>query len=161
MGRWRGAGAHRRPARACVVCRRPTTRGGKVPVCRACTPGAPASTKYRSVATRTSDGSLAASRTEARRWEELLVWQRLGLIRELQRQAPRYALEVNGVHIASYVPDATYVAVDVPHAAAGAFVVEDTKSPFTRGLAPYRMKRALMKGIHGIEIYEHIERRGR
>jgi hypothetical protein len=56
---------------------------------------------------------------------------------------------VNGVLIATYVSDAEYVEV-----ATGRKIVEDTKSPMTKKLAPYRMKRQLMLALFGIKILE-------
>lgn len=56
---------------------------------------------------------------------------------------------VNGVLIATYVSDAEYV-----DTATSKHIVEDTKSPMTKKLAPYRMKRALMLALFGIKILE-------
>jgi hypothetical protein len=74
--------------------------------------------------------------------------EKAGEIRDLKRQV-RHKLVVNGTLIAVYASDAEYVVV-----ATGKHVVEDTKSPITKKLAPYRMKRALMLALFGIKILE-------
>jgi len=56
---------------------------------------------------------------------------------------------VNNVLIATYVSDAEY-----DDCVSGKHIVEDTKSPMTKKLAPYRMKRALMLALLGINILE-------
>lgn len=61
----------------------------------------------------------------------------------------KHKLVVNGVLIATYVSDAEYTDVKT-----GKFVIEDTKSPITKKLAPYRMKKALMKALFDIVIQE-------
>jgi hypothetical protein len=74
--------------------------------------------------------------------------EKAGEIRYLKRQV-RHKLVVNGILIAVYISDAEYDVV-----ATGKHVVEDTKSPITKSLAPYRMKRDLMKALFGIVILE-------
>jgi hypothetical protein len=86
------------------------------------------------------------SRKELARWRLLWDRQQRGQISQLRRQV-RFGLVVNGVHVCDYVADAVYVE-------AGRRVVEDTKSAFTRKLPVYRLKRKLMKAVHGIEIRE-------
>jgi hypothetical protein len=71
-----------------------------------------------------------------------------GGIRDLKRQV-RHKLVVNGVLIATYVSDAEYVVTDTNKK-----VIEDTKSPMTKKLPPYRMKKALMKALFSIDIFE-------
>jgi hypothetical protein len=61
----------------------------------------------------------------------------------------RHKLVVNGQLIATYVSDAEYLDCKT-----GKHIVEDTKSPMTKKLAPYRMKRALMKALFDIVILE-------
>jgi hypothetical protein len=96
---------------------------------------------------------------EAKRYDELLFWERQGLIRNLRCQGPTYRLEINGVEIASYIPDATYEVVDLPGFALGTFVVEDHKSVWTRDDPVYKIKRRLMKAIHSIDVMEHMAQR--
>ena len=116
-------------------------------VCRAM--GAPGSTefqkapsKWRNVRT-TVDGIQFASQREARRYAELKIELRAGEITDLKLQK-RFALRVNGIHVCDYVADFVY-------RRKGIRVVEDAKGKATD---VYRIKRALMRAIHGVEIVE-------
>ena len=91
------------------------------------------------------DGLYFASQAEARRYAHLVLSERAGIISDLDRQV-RFPLVINGVKIGTYVADATYTNV-----ATGYRVVEDVKGAIT---PVYRIKRALMKALHNIEIYE-------
>lgn len=93
------------------------------------------------------DGIRFHSRKEARRYVTLKALEAAGEISDLKRQV-EYRIAVNGVHVTTYVADATYVDKD------GRFVVEDTKSTPTKKLSAYRIKKALMLAIHGVEIHE-------
>ncbi len=86
------------------------------------------------------------SRKEARRWAALLDLQAAGAISGLRRQV-RIPIRVNGVRVCAYVADAVYVE-------GGRRVVEDTKSPMTRKLPVYRLKRKLLAALYGIDIRE-------
>lgn len=68
-----------------------------------------------------------------------------GEIKNLELQT-RYPLRVNGVLVCTYVPDFEYDDVST-----GRHVVEDTKGTVTR---EYRIKRKLMKAVHGVEVLE-------
>lgn len=83
------------------------------------------------------------SKKEARRWCELLRREAKGEIRELTRQK-KYKLAVKGVSITTYTCDFRYIEDDVP-------VVEDAKGFKTE---KYKIQRALMKAVYGIEIRE-------
>jgi hypothetical protein len=74
--------------------------------------------------------------------------EKAGEIKDLKRQV-RHKLVVNNVLIAVYVSDAEYTV-----ASTGKHVVEDTKSPMTKKLVPYRMKKALVKALFNIVILE-------
>jgi hypothetical protein len=90
------------------------------------------------------------STKEARRWQDLVLMQQAGQIVGLERQR-EYPLDVNGLHICTYVADFSYRAVR------GADViptVEDVKSEPTRKKRDYVIKRKLMLAIHGIAIKE-------
>lgn len=102
-------------------------------------------TKYYAQAQRTEDGYFA-SKKELARWEELKLLQRGKVISELKRQV-RYPLAVNGVKICTYVADHVYLEGE-------AKIVEDVKSKFTKTMPMYKMKKALLKAIYGIEIRE-------
>ncbi len=101
--------------------------------------------KYRNKKT-VIDGISFDSSKEARRYQELLLLERTGVIQNLRRQV-RFPLSVNGQLICTYVADAVYIEN-------GHEIVEDTKSPVTRKLPVFRIKSKLMRAIHGIAIRE-------
>lgn len=100
--------------------------------------------KFRNIPT-TLGGLRFASRAEAKRYGELLLMQRAGIITNIVCQ-PRFPLSVNGVIIGAYIGDFSYNRDN-------ALVVEDVKSAATR-TATYRLKRKLLSAIYGIEIVE-------
>jgi hypothetical protein len=83
------------------------------------------------------------SRREARRHEELLLLEKARDINDLKRQVP-FRIEVNGELVCTYKADFTYLK-------AGVLIVEDAKGCRT---PVYRLKKKLMKAVHGIEIRE-------
>ena len=87
------------------------------------------------------------SQKEATRYQELLLLERAGHIRNLECQ-PRYDLVVNGHKLGFYKADFRYEEV-----ATGAVVVEDVKSPATK-TAVYRLKKKLVQALYGVEIVE-------
>ena len=100
------------------------------------------------------DGEKFDSKKEARRWLELQRLAAAGKISQLERQvvfelAPPVRLEGEKrmKPALRYIADATYIE-------AGQLVVEDTKSPATRKTAAYRIKKHLMKSVHGMDIKE-------
>lgn len=93
------------------------------------------------------DGIAFASKAEAKRYAHLKLLARVGEIADLELQ-PKYDFVVNGLKVCSYLADFRY---RVP--ATGEVVVEDVKSAPTR-TPEYRIKRKLMKAIHGIEVVE-------
>jgi hypothetical protein len=56
---------------------------------------------------------------------------------------------VNGELIAKYISDAEYTDCKT-----GKHIVEDTKSPMTKKLPLYRLKKKLLHALHGIVILE-------
>lgn len=87
------------------------------------------------------------SQKEGKRYDELRFMQRAGEIRSLEVH-PRFPLVVHGVDCGVYEGDFAYVTTDdIP-------VVEDVKSPSTRKLPTYRLKRRLTWALYGIEIRE-------
>ncbi len=97
------------------------------------------------------DGLKFDSKAEHKRWHHLVLMQRAGRIKKLERQVV-YEL-APGVTIAGrrrpplrYIADMRYMDVDT-----GQVVVEDVKGAVT---AEYRIKRHLMASVHGIEIRE-------
>ncbi len=101
--------------------------------------------KYRNVKTKVG-GITFDSRKEATRWQDLLLLQGAGEITHLRRQET-FTFRVDGILIGKYRCDFAYTEN-------GKAIVEDVKSPVTRKLDVYRMKKALMKAIFGIEIRE-------
>ncbi len=93
---------------------------------------------------------------ERLRCYHLHLRQATGEIRGLQRQV-QYGLLVNGHLVAVYVADFVYQEEEtLPGASAPwgwATVVEDVKAPPTR-TPVYKLKRALMKALYGIEVRE-------
>ena len=83
------------------------------------------------------------SQREANRYAELKIELQAGEIADLELQK-RFALCVNGVHICDYIADFVYCRQGIP-------VVEDAKGKPTD---VYKIKRALMRAIQGVEIVE-------
>lgn len=104
--------------------------------------------KYRNRVTDTPDGRFD-SEAEYRHWCHLKIRQQLGEITDLKRQvvfelAP--AVEIGG----RKRPPLRYVA-DMVYQEGGETVVADVKGAVT---PEYRIKRHLLKAVHGIEIRE-------
>jgi hypothetical protein len=90
-------------------------------------------------------GILFDSRREAKRYKELLILLKAGVIGLLERQIS-YELNEGGTHSLKYVADFRYILC-----ATGETVVEDSKGYKTR---EYLKKKRLMKKIHNITITE-------
>lgn len=89
------------------------------------------------------DGISFASRAEARHYGHLKILERAGVIKDLQLQV-RYPLVVNGVKVTVYVADFVY-------SEGGERIVVDVKGFKT---PEYKLKRALMKAVHSVDIHE-------
>ena len=100
--------------------------------------------KYRNVPTE-RDGIWFSSKTEAARYGDLKILERVGDIEELKIQV-KFSLDINGYHICNYFADFTYYQ-------SKQLVVEDTKSGPTK-TPVYRIKKKLMQAIYGITIRE-------
>ena len=94
------------------------------------------------------------SQKEARRYRDLSLLERVGEIQDLQTQysfvladSVKFESEPRRKPAVKYVADFVYQEN-------GQMVVEDVKSEMTRKLAVYRLKKHLMKSVHGIEIKE-------
>lgn len=107
--------------------------------------------KYHNQKTRTSDGVKHDSRKEARRWMELQLLQKAGLIADLERQV-RFELipKQDGERSCNYIADFVYTDLKT-----GERVVEDVKSDATRKDKAYIIKRKLMLYLKGIKIREY------
>lgn len=99
----------------------------------------------------TVNGINFSSQKEARRYSELLILEMAGKIRDLNLQVP-FIFVLNGAPIKfASGRKLTYVADFVYFADAGKMVVEDSKG---MKLPVYKIKKALMKAFHGIDIIE-------
>jgi hypothetical protein len=87
------------------------------------------------------------SKAEQARCVVLHIKQNIGDIHGLMIHE-RFKLEVNDFLVSTYESDFSYTTPD------GEFVVEDVKSPPTKKLESYQIKKALMRAVHGIEILE-------
>lgn len=92
------------------------------------------------------DGVKFDSKKESKRWLELNLLQKAKVINSLERQK-KFKLDVNGQLICTYIADFTY-------GENGQFIVEDVKSPASKKLPVYRLKKKLMFACYGIEILE-------
>jgi hypothetical protein len=105
-------------------------------------------TKYRNRPFRDAAGVYWHSRKEHRHWLVLRAAEAAGLVRNLRRQV-RYRLTVNGVEVGSYVADFVFFDPETDRV-----VVQDVKSPATRRLPLYRLKRNLMRAVWGLTVEE-------
>jgi len=97
------------------------------------------------------NGESFDSRAECARYQHLLIMKRAGLIKDLTRQVSfvlAEAVKINGKTkpALTYRADFGYTVV-----ASGERVVEDKKGALTD---VYKVKRHLMKSVHGIDILE-------
>ena len=98
--------------------------------------------KYGNVKTEI-DGLKFDSKGEARRWQELKLLERGGVITDLQRQV-KYPLMCAGKLIANFIADYAYTE-------GGKMVVEDFKSHAT--ITPvFRLKAKLFEANYGFPI---------
>ena len=98
--------------------------------------------KYRNRKTVVDDIEFDSER-EANRYVVLRDQERIGLIQNLKRQYV-FAIIIDGVRICDYVAD--FVCDRSGHR-----VIEDAKGMKTD---LYRIKKKLMKAVHGIQIFE-------
>lgn len=90
--------------------------------------------------------------SEQKRWHELQFLERAGEIRNLVLH-PRFSLDVNGHHICDYIADFGYQApVMGSNMQEWGNVVEDRKAGTITQTEAFRLKRKLMRAIHGIDI---------
>lgn len=102
--------------------------------------------KFNNVKTEV-DGLRFDSKKEAQRYVQLRLRERIGEIVSLEIQ-PRFRLEVNGQKVCEYRADFRYT-----EQATGRVVVEDVKGGPT-ATPVYRLKKKLVKALHGIEVTE-------
>ncbi len=109
---------------------------------------APKASKHRNRKT-VLDGLTFDSAKEAARYQTLKLWEKVGAIRDLRLQVSYDLWGANGERVARYVSDFTYYSVEL-----GRQVVEDVKSPHTRKLPVYRLKKKLFYASYGYPIEE-------
>jgi hypothetical protein len=90
------------------------------------------------------DGIKFHSAKEAKRYTELQVLSRAGLVKGLILQ-PRFPIVINGVKVCTYVADFEFIDET------GARVIEDVKGMKTD---VYTLKNKLMRAVHGIDVKE-------
>ncbi len=93
------------------------------------------------------DGIRFDSIKEKDRYQELKLLEKAGHITDLRLQE-RFDLRVNGVKLGFYKADFSYY-----NFGSGTTVVEDSKG-YDGGTPVYKLKKKLMKALHGIDIYE-------
>lgn len=103
--------------------------------------------KYKNKKTKI-DGIVFDSIKEAKRYQELKVLEKNGVISNLELQ-PAYKCVVNDKWITTYKADFRYF-----HPVAMNVVVEDVKSPMTAKLPVYRIKKKLVKALFDVDIVE-------
>ncbi len=119
-------------------------------------------TKYRAKKTLSPDGILFDSKREARRWKELNLMLRAGLISDLRRQVKYILIPIQrepdrvgkrGGKIQGHLleREVDYVADFVYRDKNGNEVVEDSKGVRTKDFV---IKRKLMLWVHGIKVRE-------
>lgn len=109
--------------------------------------------KYRNNKIENEDGKFDSAK-EYRRFKELQLLQRAGVISDLTCQAVYVlAKSVKFSNEARAKPALRYVA-DFQYVENGKLVVEDVKSKITKENPVYRIKKHLMMSVHGIEIRE-------
>jgi hypothetical protein len=101
----------------------------------------------------THDGFILDSLTEFKRYKELRLLEKAGLIRNL-RVHTKWGLVVNGQKVGTYTDDFNYE--ERTKEGQWFFVCEDVKSDFTRKDKHYRRQRKLMVACYGITILEIV-----
>ena len=102
--------------------------------------------KYGNIKT-TVGGITFDSKLEAKRWTELCLLERAGVIANLERQVV-FPIVINGAKVCAMKPDFCYTNSH------GVKVVEDTKSVATAKNAVYRLKKKLIKAVYDVDIIE-------
>ena len=109
--------------------------------------------KYRAKKITTASGEVFDSKGEYNRWLVLLHAQKYGQIKNLRRQVV-YELIPKQAHPDGRKEHRTCYKCDFEYEEGGLVVVEDYKSPVTRKLPEYIIKRKLMLQVLGISIKE-------
>ena len=110
----------------------------------------PSTIKYHNKKTEI-DGEIFDSRKEAKRWCELKLMERAGLITDLRRQVPFGLIPNLKDESGRVIERAVKYVADFCYIQNGEAVVEDVKGLRTR---EYVLKRKLMLYFHGIRVKE-------
>lgn len=129
----------------CAICGATVERGTVCPKCRSNVFSTKPS-KYHAQRVDAEDGKFD-SKLEFRRWRELKLLERAGVITELKRQ-----VKIPLILQSKYGREIAYVA-DFSYREDGKVVIEDTKSEATK-TPLYRLKKRLVAEKYGIEIKE-------
>lgn len=95
------------------------------------------------------------SKKEANRWRELVLMQQAGQITDLRRQRewPLYAAGTLDGPLEQPLLVGVYID-DFSYQRTGKTRIEDAKSPATRKIALYRLKKKIVEANYGIAIEE-------
>lgn len=96
------------------------------------------------------DGITLDSKREAKRWRELNMMLRAGVIQDLKRQV-RFEFHINGKPVKMRNGQCARYTADFTYTENGKQIAEDVKGVVTEA---YALRRAFMKAIFGIEIRE-------
>lgn len=111
--------------------------------------------KWGNTKTISASGLVFDSAWESRHYFELTIREKIGEIRNLQRQV-RFEIEINGQLVCAYVADFVY---EECRDGVWSRVVADCKSVATRTEPAYRLKNKLMRAVLGIEIREELSQK--
>lgn len=99
---------------------------------------------------RTVDGITFDSKGEMKRYLDLKLAVKAGLIRDLQLQFA-FQVAIGGRHYCTYTADFSYI--DVP---TGRVIYEDVKSTGTAKDAAYKLRKKAAELYHGVKITEFL-----
>lgn len=106
----------------------------------------PRGSKFRNQPT-VVDGHRFDSKKEAERYGHLRMMEQAGVICDLMIHEA-FPLVIHGIDCGAYISDFTYLTET------GERVIEDVKSPGTRKLPTYRLKRKMVWALYGLRIQE-------
>lgn len=101
-----------------------------------------------SIADRSVDGITFDSKREMVRWGFLVLLQRTGKIRDLERQ-PKFPVAIGGKHFCTYSADFRYFDVEKNR-----IVVEDCKSTGTAKDTAYRLRKRAAELVYRMTVVE-------
>src|ERR1041384_273040 len=105
--------------------------------------------KYRNKKTEL-DGYVFDSKREANRWSELVLLQRGGQIKDLQRQV-KLSIDIHNEHICDYIADFQFYEKMQTVDGGWKLILEDAKGMKT---PVYNLKKKLVHAIYGYAIRE-------